>query len=231
MNTRAKIVIADHQECSLLGMQSFLMSSITDMEVVGLVSSEMELLQIAESYEPDIIITEIKSPVLNGIEGAKQFTQKYPHISLIAFTGYEEIYIIHQLVNAGINGCVSKNGSMDELLLAIQSVREGENYYCPVTQEKLNEFSKSGFSLSSTDIDVLSYCCEGKTSGQIAKIMYKSRRTIEHNRDTIKQKFHVKTNGELMMAAIAKGYYCIRIFIGLVTHLPFFNEDLITLLA
>jgi hypothetical protein len=61
--------------------------------------------------------------------------------------------------------------------------------------------------------------------------MYKSRRTIEHKRDTIKQKFHVKTNGELMKAAIAKGYYCIRIFIGLVTHLPFFDEDLITLLA
>jgi DNA-binding NarL/FixJ family response regulator len=230
MNTPVKIVIADQHDCSLLGLQTFLLSSSIGAEVVGLAHNEPELLQMAESLAPDVIITEIKAPVLNGIESTKHLMQKYPHVCLIAFTAREEIYMIHQLVSAGIHACVSKNGSMDELLHAIQSVSGGENYYCPATQQKLEQFSKEGCLLNQIQLEILHHFSEDKTDHEIGEMLFKSHRTIEHQREKIKEKLKVKSNIALMNAALAKGYV-VRIFTGMVIHLSFFDETVMGLVA
>jgi len=230
MNTRVKIVIADQHDCSLLGLQTFLLSSSIGAEVVGLAHNEPELLQMTESLAPDMIITEIKAPVLNGIEGAKHLMQQYPHICFIAFTAREEIYMIHQVVSAGIHACVSKNSCMDELLLAIESVSGGENYYCPATQQKLEQFNKEGCLLNQIQLEILRYLSEDKTDHEIGEMLFKSHRTIEHQREKIKEKLKVKSNIALINAALVKGYV-VRIFTGVVIHLSFFDETVVGLVA
>jgi len=228
MNGSTKIAFADRNECVLLGVQSLLRSSGLNLEVAGFARDEKELLHVAATSSPEILVADIL-PVL-GIEGLKKFIEKFQHIMIIAYTSSKKQFIIYQLVSLGIKACVFQYGSAEELLIAIQSVAEGENYYCPLTEEKLDEFNKEGVKLSEHYLQVLHYLYLGKSDQEIGQLLYKSPRTIEHNREALQQKFGVKSKLELINAAVAKGYI-IRIFTGFMIQLSLCDENLLTLIS
>ena len=210
MNDAIKIVIADHHECSVLGMETFL-AAHKSLHILGLAKNDKELAHLAESCNPRIVITDIKKPVLNGIQGVIDFIDRYPDINIIAYTGYEEIYITMLLVQAGVKACVSKNSDIAELFHAIQSVSEGNTYFCPGTQHRLTQATRKKNLFTKSQLEILPYICEGKSDAEIAVILFKSPRTIEMHRANIKQRLGVKTNAEIINYALANGYYAVTI--------------------
>jgi two-component system, NarL family, response regulator NreC len=210
MNDAIKIVIADHHECSVLGMETFL-ATHESLHILGLAKNDKELIHLAESCNPRIIITDIEKPVLNGIRGVMDFIKTYSHIDIIVYTGYQEMYVTTQLVQAGVKACVSKSSHIAELFLAIQSVNEGNTYFCPGTQHKLAQAIKKKNLFTKSQLEILPYICQGKSDAEIAVIFFKSPRTIEMHRANIKQRLGVKTNAEIINYSLANGYYTVML--------------------
>ena len=136
--TKIKILLADDHEFFRDGF-IFFIKDAPDIELVDTASNGKQLLQMAEKYLPDVILTDIKMPVMDGIEATKIITANYPQIAIIALSMSNEENFIVEMIEAGAKGYLIKNAQKHEILEAIRTVAKHELYYCESTNRKFAE--------------------------------------------------------------------------------------------
>lgn len=180
-----RVIIAEDHDVSLFGLVS-LFKTKDDIEIVATAKNGMEVLKQLETEQADVVITDISMPGMDGIELTEKLNQQYPEIKVIVFTMYMENWFVEQLVKNNAKGFVSKNSSTKELIYAVRTVMEGNNYYCPQFKSKFgfkgnnNGIKQKLDSLSKNELRIVKQYAKNLSKEQIANEMALSPHAIDH---------------------------------------------------
>jgi DNA-binding NarL/FixJ family response regulator len=217
MNTTAiKVVIADDHEIFRDGLKLMLQKQ-TDIDVIAEACDGRELIAMVKQTLPDVIITDVKMPHLDGVAATKHLTEHYPSIGIIALTMFDEEDLIIDMLEAGAKGYLLKNADKTEIIEAVHTVANNEPHYCRLTSQKLASMvAKSKFNLNQKkekpefnerEKEIIRYICEGLTNKEIGEKIFLSVRTIEGLRLKIVEKMNVKNTAGIIVYAIREHLY------------------------
>jgi len=132
-----RIIIADDHEIYRDGLRSIL-SHNDNIQLVAEAADGSGLLQVTATSDPDVILTDIKMPVMNGIEATRQLSAKFLHIAVVALTMFNEEHHIIDMLAAGAKGYVLKDAPKTEIITAIGTVHRNGNYFCSAIAKKVS---------------------------------------------------------------------------------------------
>jgi DNA-binding NarL/FixJ family response regulator len=211
-----RLVIADDHEIYRDGLKIMLRKQ-SDIEVIGEASNGKELVELTRKLEPDIILTDIVMPVMDGIDATRRLTQMYPAINIIALSMFDQDNLIIDMLEAGAKGYLLKNADKAEIIEAIKSIFKNVPYYCRSTsvklarmigQSKFNPYKKiEKPSFSEKEVKIIQYICQEFTNKEIGRELYLSDRTVEGYRVKILGKMNVKSTAGIVIYAIKNGIY------------------------
>jgi DNA-binding NarL/FixJ family response regulator len=221
MNTRTiKVVIADDHEIFRDGLKLMLQRQ-PDIEVAGEAGDGRELIALVKQTLPDVVITDVKMPHLDGVTATKHLTEYYPSIGIIALTMFDEEDLIVDMLEAGAKGYLLKNADKTEIIEAVHTVANNEHHYCRLTSQKLASMvAKSRFHLqlkkgkpefNEREKEIIQYICEGLTNKEIGERIFLSVRTVEGLRLKIIEKMDVKNTAGIIVYAIREHLYLPKI--------------------
>ncbi|WBL25912.1 response regulator [Zunongwangia sp. HGR-M22] len=177
------------------------------ISIIGQATNGKELLELVEKYIPDVVLTDIKMPVMDGIEAAKLIKAKFDRIGIIAFSMFDQDEAVDKMLQAGATGYLLKNSSLAEMEKAIIDVSEGKLYYDPnlsVTTEASKGESKG--ILTKRQIEILKLIGKGKTNQEIADTLFIGKTTVETHRKNMIRKLDLHGPGELLRYALQSKY-------------------------
>ena len=206
-----QVILADDHEIFRDGF-NVLIKKNRKVEILGEASNGQELVDIARKLKPDVIITDIKMPVQNGIEATLQLTREMPEIGIIALSMFDEESLIVEMLEAGARGYLLKNAHKDEIVAAIEAVYRHQSYYCKDTTRKLSKMiAESNYNpfrkiekpaFTEKEIVVIRMICEEYSNQEIADFLKLSRRTIEGYRENILGKINARNTAGIVVYAI-----------------------------
>lgn len=190
---------------------STIINSHVNFKVILLAKHGKDLLEKLAQQKtlPDICITDINMPVMNGYDTCRTLKEKYPLIKVIALSMLKDNNAIIKLLNNGVNGYLYKDTSPDELIKAL-SILNKEGYYYPhsISQfifKTLQANEKRKFDFTNDELSFLQECCMEKSYKEIAAEMGITIRAIEWLRDRLFKKMKVHTRTGLIVAAVKIG--------------------------
>jgi DNA-binding NarL/FixJ family response regulator len=203
------------------------LGEIPDIKVVGEVSDGLEVLKSVKVLKPHMIIMDIGLPGLSGIDAARTVKQTYPQIKILLLTMFKSKDHLKHALDAKVDGYLLKENAFNDLITAIQQIREGNLYISNIILQKIADFvSKENWSSSHENEDMLDNEPEGKReiiltpkekevlecfaqgmhNKEIAELLSINYMTARNYIVTIKQKLHIKNNIDLIKYAIKNGY-------------------------
>lgn len=213
---RYRIVLADDHALLRQGLKKII-DGKSDLTVVGDVGDGIALLSLLKKVRSDMVILDISMPKLRGIEATCEIKKLHPRVKVLILTMHKDVEFLHQAIAAGADGYLLKEAMDTELFSAIKKLRNGESYICSklldmvahdwVQMSQGNRKSANDkLILSSREREVLKMLAEGKTSKEIADLLFISTRTVEHHRANIQCKLNLKKTADLVKYAVQKGY-------------------------
>ncbi|NVO01674.1 MAG: response regulator transcription factor [Bacteroidetes bacterium] len=204
-----RLAIVDDHEIFRKGLRVIL-NEIDELKVVGEAQNGHELFEILKHHEIDVILMDIRMPIMDGIEATKKVVEKYPHIKVIALTMFEEISYFNQMVEAGADGFLLKKTNKDELSRAINQVMMDENYFSEEFMSNVNKTQRPksrliNIELTEREQEILEFICKGMSNAEISKFLGISARTIDGHRAHLLEKTGAKNSPHLVMFAIKNG--------------------------
>lgn len=214
-----KVLLADDHEIFLDGLQAMLQKQ-PNIEVVGVASNGAECIKITEATNPDIILTDIMMPVMDGIAATKYLTEHHPGVRIIALSMFDQDNLIVDMLEAGASGYLLKNAHKSEILDAIRSVYQNIPYYCRSTTTRLARLiGQSKFNpqnqaeaviFSDKEKEIIRMICEEKTTKEIAERLYMGSRTVEGYRIKILEKMQVRSVAGIVIFAIKHKLFAVK---------------------
>ena len=203
---KIKVFLVDDHAIVRDGIKAVISSD--DILVTGEASSSKEFFSLLKTSVPDIAVLDISLPDVSGIEIAKRLSSEYPMIGIIMLSMHLNEDFIFNSIKAGALAYLPKNASKSELISAIRSVAQGEEYFSEsVSNIILKSYIKKAKKedeqpLSKREMEILKLFAEGKSNRQIADALFISCRTVESHKNHIMQKLELKSTVELIKFAI-----------------------------
>lgn len=166
---------------------------------------------LAKGNYPDIILTDINLPGMNGIEGIKEIKNFLKEVEIIVLTVFDDNEKIFEAICNGANGYLLKNSSHEEILDAIKIVLDGgSSINAELARKVFGMFSalkktKNSYGLTKRENEILNYLVDGKTANEIGKITFTSPQTVQTHIKNIYHKLHVNTRSGLVSKALLEG--------------------------
>jgi DNA-binding NarL/FixJ family response regulator len=212
------IAIADYNSIFMEGLYSIFKTE-PDMKIVGQAKDGKRLLSVVEKFQPEVVLTEIKLPIMNGIEATNELKKKFPQLQVVAVTIHEEDHYIIDMLEAGANGYLIKGVSSHEVLDAVGTVHTGNPYYCTRTSNKLvNLMVKSKFNpykpekkavFNEKELTVIRMICEEYSSKEIAQNIFTTVKYVNRLRERIGEKIGAKNIAGIVVYAVKNRIYTI----------------------
>jgi DNA-binding NarL/FixJ family response regulator len=167
-----------------------------------------ELLEILKNTRPDIILLDLHMPKMNGFESMKRIKEVNSHSKVLVLSMLDDHISFVQMIKSGVDGYLIKDSEPKELIYAMEVVLSGGKYYSELVNEQLNfgVLTHNHFidrnTLSERELEFLTYASSDLTYKQIAEKMFVSVRTVDGYRDSIYQKFNIKTRIGLVIFAL-----------------------------
>jgi DNA-binding NarL/FixJ family response regulator len=212
-----RIVLADDHVLLRHGIKSIIETS-KDIKVVGEADDGLELLEVLKCVTADMVILDISMPNLRGFEATCEIKSGYPDIKILILSMHKQKEYLYHAFSAGAAGYLLKEDTDTELFTAIETVRNSELYVSPLLQKEITsdllEMRGSAGKgadegLTTREKEVLKLIAEGKSSKEIAILLFISSRTVEHHRASMMKKLQLRTIADLVKYAIQKGYITI----------------------
>jgi DNA-binding NarL/FixJ family response regulator len=206
---RRKILIADDHPIVLDGLVKLLES---DYEIVGTVEDGAALLKAALDSKPDVIVSDVSMPGLNGVEALRKIRDTPSQAKFIVLTMHAEPEYAVEALELGASGYVLKNSATTELHTAIRETLDGNVYITPAIAKDVFELMRSSANkatqkprnLSERQIEVLRYLAKGLSAKEIAKQLGVTRKTVEYHKYKAMEILGIKTTAELIEYSIKK---------------------------
>jgi DNA-binding NarL/FixJ family response regulator len=207
-------VIADDHEVFRQGLK-LVLSDDPALQFIGEVANGRALLELLEQQAPDVILLDLKMPVLDGFEATREIRKLYPEIKILILTMHDEEHFILHLLEAGANGYLLKNAHPKEIQEAIHAVYENKYYFNDLVNTTLLKnlvqknialpSFKPSENLAEKEIRILELICQEYTSAEIGEKVFLSARTVEGIRAGIMEKVGVRNIAGLVMYAVKNG--------------------------
>jgi two-component system, NarL family, response regulator NreC len=207
-----RIVLTEDHQILRDGVKSLIASE--NIKITGEASTGAELWELLEGEKPDIILMDISLPDTSGIELTRLISERFPEIKVLILSMYTDESFINQAIKSGAKGYLHKNTTREEMLIAIDTVYSGNDFYSDniskiilksyIEKAKLNaeESLNPHEVLSKREIEILTMFAEGFINKEIADKLFISIRTVESHKNHIMQKLNLKTQVELVKYAI-----------------------------
>lgn len=189
------------------GLRALLKDSF---ELVGMVHDGRALLEAVDRLRPDVIVTDISMPLLNGLEAVRQIRAAYPTAKIIILTMHSDTTLAAEAFRAGVSGYLLKVSAGEELINAIREVSQGRSYVTTLLTKDLITLlmeaaaapREGGSPLTARQREVLQLIAEGRTMKEVATILNISPRTAESHKYGIMQALGAQTTAELVQCAM-----------------------------
>jgi DNA-binding NarL/FixJ family response regulator len=210
---KIKIILVDDHQIVRDGIKA-LLNDADDIDVISEAASYNELREKLKLQNPDIIVMDISLPEMSGIEITKLLNETYPNLKVLILSMYTGEDFIFNAIKAGAKGYLPKNTTRKEIIDAIHSIYENNEYYSEsisnvilksyVQKAKTSDVpsERSEDKLSSREIEILKYFAGGMSNQEIADKLFISIRTVESHKNHIMQKLELKSTVELIKYAI-----------------------------
>ncbi len=185
------------------------------LRVVGEARDGNELLRLVKILDTDLVVLDISMPGLRGIEVTRELRRVVPGVKVLILTMFKDKDLLHNAIAAGADGYVLKEDSDKDLHAAIEKVRGGKVYVSPRLADEstidLARIRRGTFKpvfepLTRREIEILRLIAEGKSSREIADLLFISIRTVQNHRANMMKKLGVKKTADLVKYAIQRGY-------------------------
>jgi len=183
------------------------------VQVVAQAADGLETVAQAIATQPDIVVTDIAMPGLNGIEVVRRLREAVPKARLLVLTMHQEEEYVLQAVRAGASGYLVKDSAAEELLAAVRSLHAGRGHFGPQAAKALAEqmqhperqIEDPYGRLTTREREVFHLIAEGLTTKEIARRLDISTKTAENHRARVLDKAGVRNTAELVRYALRKG--------------------------
>jgi two-component system, NarL family, response regulator NreC len=208
-----RVILVDDHKMMREGLRAVLAGS-PDIEIVGEAADGRTALDLVRTLSPDVVVMDVGMPEMNGVEATRRIRAEYGRVKVVALSTHTDQRNVHHMLEAGACGYVPKIAAYDELVRAVRAATVGRAYLSteiagsvvsrsthPHGGGEVTAFS----SLGAREREVLQLVAEGKTSGETAKEMHISIKTVETHRRNIAQKLQLRGTAELTKYAIREG--------------------------
>lgn len=206
-----KIAIADDHSLIAEGVSNMLRYS-SELEVVATYPNGAALLSGLEKILPDVLLLDINMPDKQGDELAPVIKNNYPTIKIIALTSFDNIFYIKSMLQHDIEGYLLKHVSKETLIDAVKVVYSGGRFIDEAVTKLLQQDEEitrrqkeMGTALTKREKEILQLLAGSHTSAEIAEMLFLSKRTVEHHRESIMTKLEVKKLSALVKKANEMG--------------------------
>jgi DNA-binding NarL/FixJ family response regulator len=208
-----KVLICDDQAIVCEGL-SRILNTDPELEVVGIAYNGEEALTLIPDSRPDLVLMDLKMPLMNGVIATRKIREKYPHIHVLVLTTYDDDEWIFDAIRGGAAGYLLKDTPPKELIIAIKGTIEGKSYIDPsigakvltqVAAQKKPEPLPSTFTLSDREFEVLNLVAQGLTNADIAQKLFLTEGTVRNYTSEIFKKLGVSDRTQAAIVAIRYG--------------------------
>lgn len=210
-----EIIIADDHPLFIHSLKS-LFTDLSEFKIVAQAANGIELVEMSKRLQPDIIITDIKMPKMDGIAATKQLARELPACGIIALSVVDEQDLIVDMLEAGARGYLLKDTVIEELLEAVRTVHKGQNYFSNVIKSSITDMvAKGEYNLhksllqqfSAKELEIIKLICEEYSTKEIADKLHTTKRAVDGSREVILKKMGVKNSAGLVRVAIKNKIY------------------------
>jgi DNA-binding NarL/FixJ family response regulator len=203
-----RVVIADDHT---LVLEAFRQLLSPDVDVIGTAEDGRELIKVVKQLKPDVVVSDISMPLLNGLDACIKLLKLFPDLKFIALTVRNEPDLVAEVMRAGAKGYLLKSSAVSELLQAIQSVARGATYVTPLVAgdmigtlihgSKRDQAKK----LTVRQREILQLLAEGKSMKEVGSILCITTRTVAFHKYRIMDTLSIDNNADLVRYAIKTG--------------------------
>jgi DNA-binding NarL/FixJ family response regulator len=203
---RARILLADDHTIVAEGLKSLLKDQF---DLVGTVADGSQLIDAARILRPDVIVSDMSMPVLDGLAALRRLKAERLDVRVIFLTMHADAKLATEALRAGASGFLLKQAAGDELITAIEEVLQGRTYVTPlVTRDviaNLTAGSGEAVTLTPRQREVLRLLADGKRMKEIGAILGLSTRTVETHKYEMMQTLGASSTAELVKYALKHG--------------------------
>jgi DNA-binding NarL/FixJ family response regulator len=208
-----KILICDDQELVCEGLKAIL-STDPNLEVVGVANDGTEALELIPDCQPDLILMDLKMPVMNGVQATRQIRQQYADIQILVLTTYDADNWVFDAIRAGARGYLLKDTPRERLIAAIKDAIAGKTPVDPdvagrlfahVMQQAPAPDTTIASQLNEREKEVLGLLGKGLSNAEIARRIYLSEGTVRNYVSSIFEKLSVADRTQAAILAIRYG--------------------------
>ncbi|HEX6484726.1 MAG TPA: protein kinase [Ktedonobacteraceae bacterium] len=211
--TPMRILIADDHPLFRNGMRT-LLSSVPDMEVIGVATNGDETVTMASELQPHVILMDLQMPGISGIEATRRIVKTHPNIRILVVTMFEDDHSVFTALRAGARGYVLKDADENEILRAIRAVASSEAIFSPTIAQRLIDFFATPQSamlpqvfpeLTEREREILDLIAQGYNNNDIAHRLVLSQKTVANHVSNIFSKLQVVDRAQAIIKAREAG--------------------------
>jgi len=205
--SRPRVLIADDHAVFTETLRIYLEKRFT---VIGVVADGRAMLQEAIRTKPDVVVTDISMPLLNGLDAARKIREQAPKVAFVFLTMLDDANLAAATIELGSVAFLLKSSGGLELIKAIEEILRGKSYLTPklraedwvATKVRARQFSKE---LTERQRDFVRLFGEGQSLKEIAAAFKLSEKTVEFHKYHIMEAFNLKSNADLVLFALKQG--------------------------
>lgn len=208
-----KVIICDDQAIVRDGLE-MLLKLEPDIDIVGTAEDGAAAVDMVAEKTPDLVLMDLKMPIMNGVEATRQIRAKYPEVKVLVLTTYDDDEWVFDAIQAGASGYLLKDTPRDEVVKAIRGTVTGKTYVDPsvagkvlrqASSHQIQPASLITGKLTDREIEVLRLLAKGLSNADIADRLFLSEGTVRNHVSAIMAKLGVPDRTQAAVIAIQHG--------------------------
>jgi DNA-binding NarL/FixJ family response regulator len=201
-----QVVLADDHDLVRSGIKA-LLSTVEGVQVIAEARNGNELLQLLESVKPDVVMTDISMPGMDGITAIAEIHVRHPDVRVLVLSMYDTVDFVKRAVANGACGYLMKDAPPFELEQALRSVMATGSYFSAAVAQRLLQPSEPTVDdeLTTRQVEILTLIAQGKSAKEIAFELGLSPKTVDVHRARIMERLRLNDIASLTRYAVRKG--------------------------
>jgi DNA-binding NarL/FixJ family response regulator len=202
-----RLLLVDDQGIIREGLRS-LLETKSDLSVIGEADNGQIAVELALSLKPDVVLMDVRMPVMDGVAATRIITQQFPNVKVIVLTTFDDDEYVAQALRWGAKGYLLKDTPSAELADAIRAVHKGYTQFGPGLVEKAlsgptsvesppTEFTQ----LTPREQEVVQLIAKGCSNREIAEQLYISERTVKNHVNSLLRQLNVRDRTQVAILA------------------------------
>ncbi len=198
-----KVLIADDDALIRDGLK-ILLEIEEDFEVVGTACNGQEAFEICQAVRPDIVLMDIRMPVMDGVLGTKQIKSHFKDIKVVILTTFKDDEYIKEAVKSGAEGYILKNQPSDSIIESLRAVWKGNIVFEKEVAGTISSMLKEGkkgdpgsLDISPRELEILQLVSDGLSNREIAEKLFLSEGTTRNYVTGLLEKFYLRDRTQL----------------------------------